>query len=104
MKLAVLVISLGVVIVAAASFVLWLAWNNRASDRVITAIIATVIAFIGLPVAVLVLSVAPPVTTVFPAAFIYEAQSKIFPDLSWSITNRRFLPSLLAPRELQQRH
>jgi hypothetical protein len=99
MKIAFLVL-LGAFVTIAAIFVIWLAWMNRASERVITAIIAAAIALIGAPVAVLVFGGDQPVSAVFPVAFLYQADSKLPANLPWSMSHRRFLPSSLAPAEL----
>jgi hypothetical protein len=99
MRIAALVL-LGLLVVAAVSFVAWLAWMNRASEKVITAIIAAMVALVGAPIAVLVFGEELPITEVFPVGFIYEVKSKMPPNLPWSLTNRRFMPSLFAPAQL----
>ncbi len=96
----VLLVLLGAFVAVAAIFVIWLAWTNRASEKVITAIIAAAVALIGAPVAVLLFGDAQPVSEVFPVAFLYEFDSKLPANLPWSISNRRFLASPLAAAEL----
>jgi hypothetical protein len=86
-------------LLTAAAF--YLVWMNRASEKIMTAIIPVAVAGLaGVIIAVFVFGGEPATTIVFPASFQYRLQGKMPANLPWILTSRRFTQSQFAPSQL----
>jgi hypothetical protein len=80
----------------------YLAWQNRASEKIMSAVIPTAFAaFIGVVLAVFVFGYEKPVSETFPSVFHYESKTKLpwFPP--WGIGQRWISDAYLAPGMLK---
>ncbi len=106
MKIALFVV-VGLVAVAVVGSVFWLAYMNRGSEKVLTALLTAVFTLGGLPAAIfiiLVLGTEPPISEVFPVAFQYDVKTKLPPPLPWTLISHRFLPSFILLNSLHKTH
>src|SRR5260370_38535278 len=97
MKIALFVV-VGLVAVAVVGSVFWLAYMNRGSEKVLTALLTAVFTLGGLPPAIffiLVLATEPPISEVFPGAFQYDGKSQPPPPPPCTLISHRLLPSVI---------
>ncbi|MDA2913223.1 hypothetical protein MYX77_04555 [Acidobacteriia bacterium AH_259_A11_L15] len=91
------------IIATAAAF--YLAWMNRASEKIITAVIPIAIAaIVAVFLAVLVFGGEAPINQVFPSTFMYRIEGKMPVGLPRILEWRRFTDSLFAPAQLHKTH
>ncbi len=85
--------------------VFWLVWMNRASEKIITAVVPiAVAALIGVALVVFVFGGESPISEVFPASFLYSIEEKMPADLPWMLSRHRFTSMLFAPNALHEVH
>ena len=83
----------------------YLVWMNRASEKILTAVIPVAVAGLaGVFIAVFVFGGEPAITAVFPSSFQYRLASKMPANLPWLLMSRRFTPSQFAPARLYKVH
>ena len=88
-----------IIIAAVAAF--YVVWTNRASEKIISAVIPiTVAAIVGIFMAVFVFGGEAPVTTRFPVTFFYRTSDSI----PLKMPLRRLQPFLFIVPQLNQRH
>ena len=101
MKAAVILVVIGLVTL----FASYLVWMNRASEKILTAVIPIAVAALaGVFIAVFVFGGEPPVNVVFPASFQYRIENKSPFNLPQVLMGRRFTQSLFAPAMLYKVH
>jgi len=83
----------------------YLVWMNRASEKILGAIIPVAVAALaGIIMAVFVFGGEPAISIVFPSSFQYRLPSKMPPNLPLVLTNRRFSQAQFAPSMLYKIH
>ena len=96
---------IGLVLATAVAF--YIVWMNRASEKIVTAVIPiAVAALVGIYLAVFVFGGLPPISEKFPSSHMYRIKDKIpasagLPRVLWW---RRFTSSLFAPAQLARSH
>jgi hypothetical protein len=91
-------IALALLAVAAA----YLVWQNRASEKIIGAVIPTgFAAFIGVVLAVFVFGHEEPLSATFPSVFQYDSETKLPWVPPWGIGQRWISDAYLAPVQLK---
>lgn len=93
------------VVIAAIALAVYLVVQNRASEKILTAVIPiTVAATVGIFLSVFVFGGQPALTLVFPVSFQYQLKSKMPANLPWALRNRRFHDFVMPPAALAQKH
>jgi len=86
-------------------FASYLVWMNRASEKILTAVIPIAVAALaGVFIAVFVFGGEPAVNVAFPASFQYRIENKSPVNLPLVLMGRRFHQSLFAPAMLYKVH
>ena len=82
-----------------------LTWMNRASEKILTAVIPIgTAAVVGIVLSVFVFGGEPSTSLGFPASFQYQSRTKTPANLPVALMSRRFTSSLFAPGELYRSH
>ena len=88
-------------LILATGVAFYVVWMNRASEKIVTAVIPIAIAaLIGVGLTVFVFGGQPPLTVKFPAVFLYRSSDKA----PWTPPARPMLNSLFEVPELQRDH
>jgi hypothetical protein len=86
-------------------FAFYLVWINRASEKILTAVIPIVVAaLVGIPLAVFVFGGLPTISEEFPSSFQIRKASKMPANLPLLLMSRRFSTPLFEPSLLWQQH
>jgi hypothetical protein len=98
MKTSIIVAVLAALFIAVA---FWLVWINRASERILTAVIPiTVAAVVGIALSIFVFGGQPPIVVGFRSSFQYQTASKLPRNFPSPLMSRRFTNVMFAPASL----